>query len=202
MMTRTKRRGTKGAILVTEMSKRLRFTLAACALLLVTLAPVSARPSDEAEVRGLVQTVFEQLKSGSYGELYDVLPNASRSRISRERFVSLLRAAGGMYRLDRMEVGAVRVAGDIATVDTVMYGSVLRLTEAEGKIVAQQYLVREDGRWRVATGDRATIRRFLSAHPAFAKKFSIKEPRIYIKRDGRWVELTGALKAGRRRAGA
>lgn len=183
-------------------SKRFRFTLAACALLLLTFAPASARPSDEAEVRGLVETVFEQLKAGRYGELYDVLPNASRSRITRERFVSLLRVAGGMYRLDRMEVGAVRVAGDLAAVDTVMYGSVLRPTQAEGKIVAQQYLVREEGRWRVATGDRATVRRFLSAHPAFAKKFPIREPRIYIKRDGRWVEVTGALKAaGRRRAG-
>jgi hypothetical protein len=182
-------------------SKRIKFTLAACALLLVTFAHAGARPSDEAEVRALVQTVFEQLKAGRYDELYDVLPNASRSRVTRERFVSLLRASGGTYRLDRMEVGAVRVSGDIAAADTVMYGSVLRPVEAEGKIVAQQYLVREDGRWRVATGDRATVRRFLSSHPAFAKKFPIQNPRVYVKRDGRWVEVTGALNAaGRRRA--
>ncbi len=200
---KTKRPKTKRTLPRMKMrSKGFRFTLAACALLLVTFAHASARPSDEAEVRGLVETVFEQLKAGRYGELYDVLPNASRTRISRERFVSLLRVAGGMYRLDRMEVGAVRVAGDIAAVDTVMYGSVLRPTQAEGKIVAQQYLVREEGRWRVATGDRATVRRFLSAHPAFAKKFPIREPRVYIKRDGRWVEVTGALKAtAGRRAG-
>jgi hypothetical protein len=181
-------------------SKGFKFTLAACALLLATCVSAGARPSDEAEVRAVVQTVFEQLKDGRYAELYDVLPSASRSRVSRERFVSLLRAAGGMYRLDRMEVGAVRVSGDIAAVDTVMYGSVLRPVEAEGKIVAQQYLVREDGRWRVATGDRATVRRFLSSHPAFAKKFPIRDPRVYVKRDGRWVEVSGALKAaGRRR---
>jgi len=178
--------------------KRLGFTL--LALLLLTPAAF-ARPSDEAEVRGVVQTVFEQLKAGRYGELYDVLPNASRSRLTRERFVELLRASGGMYKLDRMEIGAVRVAGDLAAVDTVMYGSVLRPVQAEGKIVAQQYLVREDGRWRVATGDRATVRRFLAAHPGFAKQFPLKEPRIYVRRDGQWVELTGALKAaGRRRA--
>ena len=182
--------------------KTLGFALAASALLLATFAPAAlARPSDETEVRAVVQTVFEQLKSGRYDELYDVLPYASRSRITRERFVSLLSAAGGMYRLDRMEVGAVRVSGDIAAVDTVMYGSILRPTQADGKIVAQQYLVREDGRWRVATGDRATVRRFLSAHPAFAKTFSLRDPRIYIKRDGRWVEVSGALRAaGRRRA--
>jgi len=192
----------RGTLPVTMMkSKRPGITLAACALLLLTLAPAGARPSDEAEVRAVVQTVFEQLKDGRYAELYDVLPSASRSRVSRERFVSLLRAAGGMYRLDRMEVGAVRVSGDIAAVDTVMYGNVLRPVEAEGKIVAQQYLVREDGRWRVATGDRATVRRFLASHPAFAKKFPIRDPRVYVKRDGRWVEVSGALKAaGRRRA--
>jgi hypothetical protein len=173
---------------------------ASAALLLLALAPAhaaTARQSDE--VRGLVQTVFEQLKAGRYGELYDVLPNASRSRLTRERFVELLRVAGSMYRLDRLEIGAVRVAGDLAAVDTVMYGSVLRPVQAEGKIVAQQYLVREDGRWRVATGDRATVRRFLAAHPGFAKQFPLKEPRVYVKRDGRWVELTGALKAARRR---
>ena len=184
----------------TQMNKkRLAFTLSA--LLLFTSA-AAARPSDEAEVRNLVQTVFEQLKAGRYGELYDVLPNASRSRVTRERFVELLRSASGIYKLDHLEIGAVRVAGDLAVVDTTMYGSVLRPVEAEGKIVAQQYLVREDGRWRVATGDRATVRRFLAAHPAFARQFPIKGPRVYVKRDGRWVELTGALKAaGRRRAG-
>ncbi len=190
---------TRGRVRTKMNKKRLGFTLAA--LLLLTLAPARAAATQSDEVRAVVQTVFEQLKTGRYGELYDVLPNASRSRLTRERFVELLRASGGMYKLDRMEIGAVRVAGDLAAVDTVMYGSVLRPVEAEGKIVAQQYLVREDGRWRVATGDRATVRRFLAAQPGFAKQFPIKEPRIYVKRDGRWVELTGALKAGRRRAG-
>jgi len=176
-----------------------------CALFLVVSCgafAASARSSDEAEVRSVVQTIFEQLKSGRYNELYDALPAASRSRMSRERFTDALRRSNGTYRLDRMELGAVRVSGDLAVADTVMYGSVERPVQAEGKIVAQQYLVREEGRWRIATGDRATVRRFLSAHPAFAKKFSIRDPRIYVKRDGRWVELTGALRAaGRRRAG-
>ena len=192
---------TTGAIQTLMNRKRFGFMLAA-ALLLLTLAPAPAaiaRPSDESEVRSLVQTVFEQLKAGRYGELYDVLPAASRSRLTRERFMSLLRGAGGMYRLDRLEVGAVRVAGDLAAVDTVMYGSVLRPVQAEGKIVAQQYLVREDGRWRVATGDRATVRRFLAAHPGFAKQFPLKDPRIYVRRDGRWVELTGVLRENLRR---
>lgn len=182
-------------------NKRVSILLAACALLVVATLPARAllAPlSDEAEVRSVAQAVFEQLKSGRYGELYDVLPASSRARISRERFVELLRRSSGTYRLDRMEIGAVRVSGDIAVVDTVMYGSVERPVQAEGKIVAQQYLVREEGRWRVATGDRATVKRFLAANPGFAKRFPIRDPRVYVKRDGRWIDLSGTLKAASR----
>jgi hypothetical protein len=172
-----------------------------CALFLIASVParsLTARPSDETEVRGVVQTIFQQLKAGQYGELYDALPSASRSRISREHFTDMLRRSSGTYKLERMEVGAVRVSGDIAAVDTVMYGSIERPVQAEGKIVAQQYLVREEGRWRVATGDRATMRRFLAANPGFAKKFPIREPRVFVKRDGRWIDLTSTMKAARR----
>jgi hypothetical protein len=186
-------------------NKRFSILLAACALLLVAALParsLTTRPSDESEVRGVVQNIFQQLKAGQYGELYDALPTASRSRISRERFTEMLRRSSGTYKLERMEVGAVRVSGDIAAVDTVMYGSVERPLQAEGKIVAQQYLVREEGRWRVATGDRATVRRFLAANPGFAKRFPIREPRVYVKRDGRWIDLTNTLKAATRRRAA
>jgi hypothetical protein len=183
-------------------NKRYPILLMASALLLVASLPASAMrspASDEAEVRGVVQTIFEQLKSEQYDQLYDTLPAASRSRITRERFTNALRRASGTYRLDRLEIGAVRVSGDIAAVDTVMYGSVQRPIEAEGKIVAQQYLVREDGQWRVATGDRATVQKFLAANPRFAKKFSIRDPRVFVKRDGRWIDLTDTLKAASRR---
>ena len=183
-------------------SKKVSIYLATCALCLVAVLPGRAVPQDpsgESAVRGVVNAIFEQLKAGRYVELYDALPVASRSRISRERFADLLRRASGTYRLDRLEVGAVRVSGDISVVDTVMYGTVERPFPAEGKIVAQQYLVREEGRWRVATGDRATIRRFLAANPAFAKKFPIREPRVFVKRDGRWLDLTQAIRASTKR---
>jgi hypothetical protein len=186
-------------------NNRFSILLAACALSLCASLPAFAsvtRASDETEVRGVVQRIFEQLKAGQYGELYDALPASSRTRISRERFTEMLRRSSGMYKLDRMEVGAVRVSGDIASVDTVMYGNVERPVQAEGKIVAQQYLVREEGRWRVATGDRATVRRFLAANPGFARKFPLSEPRVYVKRDGRWVDLTNTLKTATRRRAA
>lgn len=158
--------------------------------------------SDDAEVRGVVERVFQQLKSGNYAALYDVLPANSQRRVTRERFSRMLERTRDTYDLDRIEIGKVRTAGDIAAVDTVMYGRIRRPIESDAKLVVQQYLVREGGRWRVATGDRATVRRFLDANPAFAKKFPIREPRAYVKRDGKWVDVSSFVRsAARRKAG-
>ena len=146
--------------------------------------------SDESDVREIVNKVFTQLKTHDYGSLYDVLPTSSQTRMSKERFVSALERAQGIYQLDRLEVGAVKILGNLAVVDTVLYGRVTIPIQAEGKIVVQQYLIRENGQWRIATGDQSTVRRFLSANPSFAKDFKLRQPRIYVKQDAKWVEFT------------
>jgi hypothetical protein len=89
-----------------------------------------------------------------------------------------------------MDIGAVRVSKDVAVVDTVLYGRISKPVETEGKIVAQQYLVKEDGKWRVATGDTATTRKFLASNPSFARKFPIKQPRVFVKQNGSWIEFS------------
>jgi len=146
-------------------------------------------PSDQTDVRAAVEKIFSQLRDGQYEALYDTLPSSSRARMSRERFASALQKTRNLYQLDRIEIGAARVSGDLAVVDTVMYAHIAPPFNAEGKLVVQQYLVREDGSWRVATGDNATINRFLKSNPTFARKFPIKRPQAFIKQDGKWVEF-------------
>ncbi len=163
-------------------------------LFLAFITVLPAQAANEAEVRGTVQRVFEQLKSREYGALYDSLPSASRSRMSRERFSSALKRAQDMYVLDRIDVGRVRLANNIAVVDTVLYGRVVAPVAAEGKIVVQQYLVREEGKWRVATGDSGTINRFLASNPAFRAKFPIRQPRVFVKQGNNWVEFSPGRK--------
>jgi len=171
-----------------------RFVLPGLVLASVLLSLVYGVPalsaSNETEVRATVERVFQELKSKNYDALYENLPASSRTRLSRERFTSSLRRTQDTYALDRLEIGKVKASGNIATVDTVFYGRLLKPFETEGKIVAQQYLVREDGKWKVATGDNATIRRFLAANPAFARQFPIRAPRVFVKKDGGWMEFT------------
>jgi hypothetical protein len=159
------------------------------AIAILWLTPSVVRASDETEVRGVVQQVFQQLQSRDYGAVYDSLPAATRNRMSRERFINALKRAQDRYVLDRLSIGSVRVSGNVAVADTELYGRLTKPLEAEGKIVVQQYVVREDGKWRVATGDSATIQRFLKANPAFARKFPIRPPRTFLKQDGKWVEF-------------
>jgi hypothetical protein len=172
------------------MNKEAGFRRLASALVLAVgfcLTTEVARASDESDVRTVVQQVFQQLQSGDFGSVYDSLPTSTRTRTSRDRFTSALRRSQDRYILDRLSIGAVRVSGDLAIADTELFGRLAKPIEAEGKIVVQQYLVREDGKWRVATGDTATIQRFLKANPSFARKFPIRQPRIYMKQNGKWV---------------
>ena len=168
-------------------------------LALFCLLPLTAQASDQTDVRSTVQSVFEQLKAHNYSALYDLLPASARKRMSRERFTGALERAQGFYQLDRMDIGAIRVSGNLAVVDTVLYGRVVNPIQAEGKIVAQQYLLREDGKWRVATGDQSTVKKFLASNPAFGKGFRIREPQIFVKQNNKWVQFN-APRAPKRQA--
>ena len=169
--------------------RKYALNLAVVVLTFGVFAVPSIEASDQTEVRSTVQNVFEQLKSQNYSALYDLLPGASRNRMSRDRFVNALQRAQGFYQLDSIDIGAIKVIGNLAVVDTVLYGRVVNPIQAEGKIVAQQYLLREDGKWRVATGDQSTVKKFLAANPGFSKGFKIRGPRVYVKQDDKWVEF-------------
>jgi hypothetical protein len=158
---------------------------------------VNARTTAEQDVRRATQRVFEDLKAGRYDDLYNSLPESSRQRVSRENFASSLKKAEDFYKLDRLEITSVQVSGDIAVANTTMFGHILKPINSDGKIVAQQYLVKEGGSWKVATGDRALVQRFLAQNPEFAKKFPVRPSRVLINRDGRWIDVS-TLRQGRR----
>ena len=149
--------------------------------------PLAIEASPEDDVRNVVQQTFQKLQSQNYSAVYDSLPSATQKRMSRSRFTTALQRAQGRYSLDRISIGNVRVSGDLAVADTELFGRVTTPITAEGKIVVQQYLVREGGKWRVATGDNATIQQFLKSNPTFARKFPVRQPRIYIKQGERWI---------------
>src|ERR1051325_1786170 len=123
-----------------------------CALSSIIASSVTAAmPSDESDVRNAIQHTFDQLKNGQYAALYDSLPASTRSSLPKDRFVNGLQQSQGFFQLQRIEIGPVRVSGDIAVADTVMYAHIAKPLDGDGKLVVQQYLIREGGTWRVGT---------------------------------------------------
>ena len=157
---------------------------------LVLLFSVSAFavPSDQSDVRAAVQRIFDQLKNGEYSSLYDALPSNARTRITREQLVKGLEQSKDTFQLQKIDIGAVSVSGNLAVVDTTMYAHINGFN-ADGKLVVQQYLIKEDGRWKVATGDTATINRFLQSNPAFGKRFPIKKPQAFVYQNNKWMAI-------------
>src|SRR5215468_7240029 len=101
--------------------KHLQLTLLIAVVTMLGIAVTAlAAASDESDVRSTIQQVFGQLKSGEYAALYDGLPATSRNRISKDRFVSGLQRTSNLYQLQRIEIGAVRVSGNLAVADTTM----------------------------------------------------------------------------------
>src|SRR5947199_5395827 len=96
-------------------------------------AAAAPNPSDESEVRGAVQRIFDQLKAGQYEALYDSLPSSSRTRLSRDQLLKGLQRTSNLYQLQRIEIGAVRVSGNLAVVDTVMYAHIAPPFNTDGK---------------------------------------------------------------------
>jgi hypothetical protein len=172
----------------------LRTILFSTATLLIAVSAFPAAASDQSDVRAAVQRIFDQLKNGEYAGLYDALPSSARTRTTRERLTQGLQRTQDTFELQKIDIGSVSVSGNLAVVSTTMYAHVKPLN-ADGKLVVQQYLIREDGNWKVVTGDTATINRFLQSNPAFARRFPIKKPQAFVYQNNKWVPIP--LGAGR-----
>lgn len=187
-----KRRATKTLLIFLTALAVLPHTATRAAAATTSVTHVSAALNSydaEAEARAAIEEAFERMRAGDYAAVYDALPSASQRRISREKFVEGLGRARGLFTLERLEIERVRVSGNLAVVDSTLYANVNQPISAEGKIVSRQYLVREGGRWRVTTGERSTVRPLLAANPSFARQYPPTEPRVFVKRDGRWVNI-------------
>lgn len=150
---------------------------------------------NQTNVRGAVQSFFSLLKSQKYSELYDFLPSQLQSQTSREQLTASLTRLGAYLTVERLEVGRIQQKGDFAVVDTTIYGNLKRTMNMngeevkEGRVSVQQYLLKENGRWKITTADNRTRDFFLKRNPEFKKQFQLSQPQFAFKQKGRWTPL-------------
>lgn len=185
---------------------RLKFFSTLSAALLAAAFCLNAQAQTKAQgktqtnaPRSAVQSFFTLLKSQKYTELYDYLPSQLQQQITREQLSASLKRLDSFLTIERMEIGRVQQRGDFAVVDTTIYGSLKRPMNVngeevkEGRTTVQQYLLKENGRWKVTTADNRTRDFFLKRNPEFKQQFHLTQPQFAFKQGGKqnghWVEM-------------
>lgn len=168
----------------------LHLVCAACCLLLAS--PPALTQTKPIQPRAAVQTFFTLLKTQQYQALYDYLPSQYQQQITREQLAQSLKRLEAFIVIGKLELGRVQQKGDFAVVDTTIYGRLkqpLNLNGqeiSEGRVSTQQYLLKENGQWKVATADDRTRGYFLKRHPAFNKDFQLTRSQFAFKQAGKW----------------
>ncbi len=147
------------------------------------------------DARGAVQNFFSLLKSQKYAELYDFLPSELQKQITREQLTGSLKRLEANLAIERMEIGRIQQRGELAVVDTTIYGNLKRPMEIngqqvkEGRVTVQQFLFKENGQWKVATADNRSRDFFLKRNPNFKQQFQLAPPQFAFKQNGKWMPL-------------
>ena len=147
------------------------------------------------DARGAVQSFFTLLKSQKYAELYDFLPSELQKQITREQLTGSMKRLEAYLAIERMEIGRVQQRGELAVVDTTIYGNLKRAMEIngqvmkEGRVTVQQFLFKENGQWKVVTADNRARDFFLKRNPNFKQQFQLIQPQFAFKQNGKWMPL-------------
>jgi len=145
------------------------------------------------DARNAVQTFFTLLKSQQYASLHDFLPSQLQQQITVEQLTQNLKRLNSFIAVERMEIGRVQQKGDTAVIDTTIYGRLKKPLKmngeevTEGRVAVQQYLLKENNHWKIATTDNRTRDFFLSRHPEFNKQFQFIPPKFEFKQNGQWT---------------
>lgn len=162
-------------------------------LLLLLLVPALAwAQAKRIEPRGAVENFFKLLKTQDYQALYDFLPAEFQQQTSREQLTLSLKRLNNFLTIEKLEIGRVQQRDAQAVVDTVIYGRLKQprrfqnVEISEGRVQVQQFLLRENNQWKLATADNRSQSYFLKRNPEFSKQFQITPPKLEFKRDGKW----------------
>ena len=178
------------------MNISMKLVLLAC--LLVLAVETRAAIDETKAVRGTLERYFTLLKTGRYERVYDLLPLSAQGVTSRQEMAAGLSRLTELLRFEKIEIGRIEQKGGMAVAATAIYGTLAQPvtlngeTISQGRVTSQQYLIREQGRWKIASVNEVTLRLFLKEHPAAGTLFSQQYTRFELLRNGQWVRMPGS----------
>jgi hypothetical protein len=172
-----------------------KFKLICCALIIASISFTAQAQTKSGDARSTTQSFFSLLKAQKYAELHDFLPSQLQKQTTREQLAESLKRLDQFLTIQRMEISRVQQRGDYAVIDTTIYGSLKRTMNMngeevkEGRVSVQQYLLKEQGRWRITTADNRTRDFFLKSNPEFKQQFQLTQPQFALKQGGKWTSF-------------
>jgi hypothetical protein len=176
-------------------SNPLRLAIVTICLAMICLSAQAQNKSRPGDARAAVQAFFSLLKTQQYASLHDFLPSQLQQQITPAQLALSLKRLESFIAIERMDIGRVQQKGDLAVIDTTIYGRLKKPLNLngevinEGRVTVQQYLFKENNHWKIATADNRTRDIFLNNHPQFNKQFQFTQPRFEWKQDGRWIAM-------------
>jgi hypothetical protein len=165
------------------------------AVIVFSVSGAAQNNNQSKDARSAVNKFFLLLKSKSYPAIYEFLPSDLQRQITREQLALSLRRLDSFLTIERMEVGRVQQRGDFAVVNTTIYGRLKKPVKvngeevSEGRVAAQQFLLREGGQWKVVTADNRTQSYFLKRNTEFSKQFQLAQPKFEFKQRDKWTAM-------------
>ena len=172
-----------------------KLKLLCCALIVVAISFAAQAQPKSGDARGAVQNFFSLLKAQKYAELHDFLPSQLQKQTTREQLAESMKRLDQFLTIQRMEIGRIQQRGDFAVADTTIYGNLIRTMNMngeeikEGRVTVQQYLLKEDGRWRITPADKRSGDYFVKRNPEFKQQFQLAQPQFAIKQNGKWTPM-------------
>ena len=173
----------------------LKLKLLCCIFAIAFISFAAQAQNKTGDARGTVQNFFSLLKAQKYAELHNFLPSQLQKQTTREQLAESLKRLEQFLTVQRLEIGRIQQRGDYAVVDTMIYGSLKRAINLngeevkEGRVSVQQYLLKEEGKWRITTADNRTRDFFLKRNPEFKQQFQLTQPQFALKQNGKWAPL-------------
>jgi hypothetical protein len=184
-----------GEVMLNVKRNPLQLAILTVCLAMICICAHAQNKSKGGDARAAVQTFFSLLKTRQYAALHDFLPTQLQKQITPAQLAFSLKRLDSFIEVERMDIGRVQQKGDLAVIDTTIYGRLKKPLNLngeiikEGRVTVQQYLFKENNHWKIATADNRTRDIFLSHHPEFNKQFQFTQPRFELRQDGRWTAM-------------
>lgn len=131
------------------------------------------------------------LMTGDFNGAYGYLSSHVQKLINYDLFVEASIEMEKISLLKGCQLSGLKIKGKYAGAKSIIYLDFLPEKEGgnilSGKIEAPIYFIRENEKWKIATGEDSSIEAFLKIHPAARKLYQPFSTQAYYKQKGYWI---------------